>query len=277
MLNPDSTQGPGLPVQKSDSQAPAPAPATPPAKPRLWYEYDPPAETAAVTPQGPDLLAPVLVPKETEVVLLPEKRRLCWSWDFTLMIDEGKWPPNKGRRFMDFHNHPGNVTAFLRRCDSCFDFDIPNYIEGHVRRCILEAMAKVPAPGESPKTEVEVKLTYAIKVWTPGERANEWKGTKEYAIKLDRQVRGHLMAVKYSFEQGVFRFARAHFRRLAAGWIQSLPPSAARENALRQIKHELYEIVGPDMVAEDELPRAIEDIEIATPGDVDETKYSRQP
>ena len=31
------------------------------------------------------------------------------------------------------------------------------------------------------------------------------------------------------------------------------------------------------MVAEDELPRAIEDIEIATPGDVDETKYSRQP
>ncbi len=204
-------------------------------------------------------------PKETASPVLPEKRRLYWSWNFTLVIGGEEWPPNKGHHFEDFHNDPDKVTALLRCCDSWFNSAIPEYIQAHVRRSILEEVEKVAGPGEIPKTEVMVELNYEFKIWTPGERPLELKGTKEHAIKLDRQLRGHLMAVKYSFEQGIFRFARAHFRHLAAGWIQRLPPSAARENALRQIKQDLGQIVGPDMLAEDELPPTVQDIEIANP------------
>ena len=114
-----------------------------------------------------------------------------------------------------------------------------------------------------------MSLTYDIRVWEVGERPYKLKGTKEHAIKLDRQVRGHITAVKWAYEQGVFRFVRAEFRHLAASWIEKLPSSAARENALKQIKRELYQIVGPDMVAEDQLPPAIQDIEIANPDNAD--------
>jgi hypothetical protein len=207
---------------------------------------------------------------------LLEKRLLYWSWDFTLVIGGEEWPPNRGRHFEEFHNHPEKVTGFLRCCDSWFNSAIPEYVESHVRRRTLEAVAKVAGPGEIPKREVVVKLNYTIKVWTPGERASEWKGKEEYAIKLDRQVRGHIMAAKYSFERGIFRLARAEFRYLAADWIKRLPPCAASENALKQIKRELCQNVGPDIIAEDQLPPAIADIEIATSDDVDETRYSRQ-
>ena len=114
-----------------------------------------------------------------------------------------------------------------------------------------------------------MSLTYDIRVWEVGERPYKLKGTKEHAVKLDRQVRGHIMAVKWSYEQGIFRFARAHFRHLAASWIEKLPPRAASENALWRVKHEIGQIVGPDMVAEDQLPPGIKDIEIASPDDAE--------
>ena len=164
---------------------------------------------------------------------------------------------------------PGMVEAFLRNCDVWFDDDIPKHIEGRVRNCILKAVAKVAGPGEIPITQVVVKLIYDIKMWTPGERTWERKGTDEYMIQLDRQLRGHIMAVSRSVEQGICRFARAQFRHLAAGWIQKLPSGAAPENDLRQIKHELAQIFQPVMLEEDQLPPAIQDIEIATPDDAE--------
>jgi len=239
MTNPDSTPGPALPVQKSDT--PALAPTIPPAKPRPWYEFDPPAESAAGITQIP-APAPVpscAIPEGTTPIFCPGKRRLYWSWDFTLVIDEEAWPPNKGLRFIDFHNTTTGVTALLRLCDDIFNSDLPRYIGAHVRNRVLEAAAREVGPGEPPKTEVLVKLLYDIKVWTPGKRPYERKGKREDAIKLERQVCGHIMAVKWSYERNIFRFARAEFRHLTASWIQNMPQNTATENALKQIKQEL--------------------------------------
>ena len=259
----DSTKGPGLPAQKSN--IPAAAPASQPEKAKRWFEYDPPEVSANATTQGPEPVAQDPAAKERAAAVLPQKRRLFWSWNFTLAVGEEETFPIKGRCFMDFHNDPRDVTAFLRSCDNWFNAAIPGNIESFVRDCVQQEVAKVAGPGEVPKTEVLVKLVYDIKVWAAGERPYEWNETKDYPVKLDRQVRGHVMAVMWSFERYIFSSVRAAFRDFAAGWIQRLPPSAAGEKALAQIRREQNHILEPDTLEADQLPPAIEDVEIAAP------------
>ena len=261
MNNPDSTPGPNPKALKSDS----PATSAPPAAKKPWFEYDlPPGDITA----SPQTLAPVPqspLPRVAAPLSPPGKFTIHWGWDFTLTIGGEEFPPNKGFRFVDFYIDIENAESFLRSCDDCFDLQISGYIKGRVRNIVLKEVAKVAEPAQTPKREVLVKLRYDIRVWAAGVRPYELRRTKEFTIKFDRQLRGHIMAAEYAFEKNVFSVAKAHFRTLLADWIDKLPPTPDCQRAIRQIKRDRCQVFQPDLGQDDSLPPDIEDIDVANP------------
>jgi hypothetical protein len=259
MNSPNSIQTQIVPAQAAQSNA-----AMPPAgKQRRWFEFDTPSEMAQPAAQAPGLSPDDAAPMKAVLQPKARERRLYWSWEFDLVIGDEVFPRNQGTRVDDFSDNPSTVMAALRRCDSLLDSDIATYISRRTQNSIANILRQAVGPGETPKTEVLVKLNYNIKVWMVGERERVIAGKDEYTIQLDRQIRGHMRAVTRTFEQRIFRFAKGSFRDLASKWIKGLPPSPATEVALWRISQDVARLFPPVLVEEDALPPVLHDIVVA--------------
>ena len=199
---------------------------------------------------------------ETPAAPVPEQFCLRLDWNLRLVVGSEVSLPTKGFSTMKFYKDPKSSGEFLRRCDEWFDMRVVNSITVPIRCKILGFPAKNGGQAAIQGTEVPVKLTYDIKVSVAGKRPYEINGVREAIIEVDRQVRGHVMALEQSYNLSIFRQIKGYFRCVTCEWIKTLPPGPDAENALKRIKRELDEMYKEDMVAEDELPATIRDIEV---------------